>query len=170
MMIRPEVRALLFRWREVLAGLALAALGLWTALSPLPVITALGVALAASGAGVALVGLRRMRFATTGTAPGIVQLVEGQIGYFGPESGGFIALDDLAEIGLTSGAEAWLLRDLAGQRLTIPRAAAGADALFDAFARLDGFEMAALLRQIAASPPAPTAHIVWRRKARALLT
>jgi len=169
-MIRPEVIALFTRWHEVLAGAALATLGLWTALSPLPVITALGVALAAAGAGVALVGLRRLRFAATGTGPGIVQLVEGQIAYFGPESGGFMALDDLAEIGLTSGAEAWLLRDVTGQRLTIPRAATGADALFDAFARLEGIDMAAVLRNIDAGGAAPVARIVWRRKARPLLT
>ena len=169
-MIRPEARALLHRWREVLAGLALAGLGLWTALSPLPLIAALGLALMAAGAGLGVVGFRRLRFAATGTGPGVVQLVEGQIAYFGPESGGFMALDDLAEIGLTSGAEAWVLRDMAGQRLTIPRSATGADALFDAFARLEGIDMASLLRVIGAVPPQPVARIVWRRKARALLT
>ena len=169
-MIRPEARALLHRWREVLAGAALAAFGLWTALSPLPVITALGLALGVAGAGVALVGLRRMRFASTGTGPGIVQLVEGQIAYFGPDSGGFVALDDLAEIGLTDAGAAWLLRDVTGQRLTIPRAAAGADALFDAFARLEGFDMAQVLRSIDSGHGAPVARILWRRKARPLLT
>jgi hypothetical protein len=169
-MIRPEAAALLHRWREVIAGLALAVLGLWTALSPAVLIKGLGGVIGVAGLALAVVGLRRARFTARGTGPGIVQLVEGQISYFGPESGGFMALDDLAEIALGADGDAWLLRDIRGQRLSIPRAATGADGLFDAFARLDGLDMPSLLRLIDGAAPATTPRTVWRRKLNRLLT
>lgn len=169
-MIRPEAAALLHRWREVIAGLALAALGVWTLMSPALLLKGLGGAMAFAGLALAVVGLRRARFAAKGTGPGIVQLVEGQISYFGPESGGFIALDDLAEITLGPGGRDWLLRDISGQRLAIPRAAAGAEGLFDAFARLDGLDMPTLLRLIEGTNDSGGPRTVWRRKLHRLLT
>ena len=56
-----------------------------------------------------------------------------------------------------------------GQILVVPRAASGAEALFDAFTRLPGLEMEQLLR-ILAQDPAAQARTIWRRSARTLLT
>lgn len=109
--LRPEIAALFARWHEVLAGLAIAALGGWVGLWGGPFFAVVGGAVALTGAGLALIGWRRIRFARGAGAPGLVEVVEGQISYFGPHHGGFIALSDLSEIALIPGAEgrAWRL-------------------------------------------------------------
>ncbi|MCB2116006.1 MAG: hypothetical protein KDE00_06800 [Rhodobacteraceae bacterium] len=145
-MIRPELRVRLHRWREVIAaGMALA-FGLWVAAQGGLVLTPLGLALAALALGWGVVALRRLRFQLAVGAPGIVEVDEGQVGYFGPSFGGFVSLSDLAELRLTEfhGKRQWRLRTLDGQVLSVPIDAAGAERLFDAFASLPGIDMAAL--------------------------
>ena len=111
-MIRPEVGALARRWREVIAAAALAAFGLWTLSGGGYVLLPLGLAIVALAAGWGLIALRRIRFLRGIDAPGFVEVDEGQVGYFGPTFGGFVALADLAELCLAEhyGARAWRLR------------------------------------------------------------
>ena len=128
-MIRPELRVRLHRWREVIAaGMALA-FGLWVAAQGGLVLTPLGLALAALALGWGVVALRRLRFQLAVGAPGIVEVDEGQVGYFGPSFGGFVSLSDLAELRLTEfhGKRQWRLRTLDGQVLSVPIDAAGAE-------------------------------------------
>ena len=146
-MIRPEVGALARRWREVIAAAALAAFGLWTLSGGGYVLLPLGLAIVALAAGWGLIALRRIRFLRGIDAPGFVEVDEGQVGYFGPTFGGFVALADLAELCLAEhyGARAWRLRTGDGQVLLSPVDAAGADRLYDAFAALPGIDMSALV-------------------------
>lgn len=162
-LIRPEAAAALTRLREVIAGGGLAAAGLWLLFNPGYLLPALGLALIAAGAGLALVGLRRLWFRAPGQAPGVVQVIEGQVGYFGPEGGGFVALDDLIALSLTADGAHWRLTSHEGAVLIVPRAAKGAETLLDVFVRLPGLDPAALVRAASAGPAAKDRRL-WQRK------
>jgi len=168
-MIRPEALARLREWRDALIGLGLVAAGLWLILRPGLILPGLGALLALAGLSLGLVGLRRARFRAGGEGPGIVQVVEGQISYFGPHGGGFMALDEITRLWLSAEGTDWLIRAQDGRHLSIPRAARGAEALFDTFATLDGLDISQLLRRIEAAPSL-TDQLIWQRKSRILLT
>ncbi|MCC5986280.1 MAG: hypothetical protein JJT95_01270 [Pararhodobacter sp.] len=171
-MIRPEVHAQFSRWREALIGLALVGAGLWMLTQPALLVRALGVLVALAGLALAVIGTRRARFAPGGVAggPGVVEIVEGQIVYFAPEGGGFVALDEITMLALSADGRRWLIDAADGGQLAVPLDASGAEALFDAFAALPGIDMARLTRAAregAATHPRP----LWRRDAAsALLT
>jgi hypothetical protein len=173
--IRPELRAVAWRWREVLAGAALALLGAWTVAQGGYFLTPLGLAVLGLGAGWALTSWRRLRFRQDGEAPGIVRVTEAQVAYFGPRVGGFIGLPDLAEIRLLTlrGRRIWKLKQGDGQLLHIPVESDGAEALFDAFAALPGIDTAALVAALGSDAPVSDSRVValaevdrliWTRK------
>ncbi|RUS60760.1 hypothetical protein EGN72_07625 [Pseudorhodobacter sp. E13] len=180
--IRPEARAALWRGREVFAALGLGAIGLWCIALGGLVLAPVGAAIAALAAGFGLLAWRRLRFAQTGDAPGVVELDEGQISYFGPSFGGAVALRELVELRLLTvqARRVWRLRQQDGQVLLIPVEAAGADRLFDAFASLPGMDSRDLVDAV--SPPTADAaqgralvsisdsRVIWRHPARAVLT
>lgn len=150
-MIRPELRAALWRWREVIGAGAVVALGLWIAAPGGWVLVPIGLGIAALGAGLAVQGWRRLRFAQGIDAPGVVTVDEGQISYMGPQLGGFVSVPELEELRLITlrGRRLWRLLQVDGQVVLIPVDAAGADGLFDVFATLPGMDMAALLAALA---------------------
>lgn len=160
--VRPEILATASRWREVIAALAIAALGLWTATRGGYLLTPLGLALLALGLGWALTAFRRLRFQQDGDAPGIVRVTEGQIAYYGPRVGGFVGLPDLAELRLLTlrGRRIWKLKQGDGQLLHIPVEAEGAAALFDAFATLPGIDMAALVAALGTDAPSSDSRVI----------
>ncbi len=164
--MRPEAAALLRRWREVAAAAALALAGLWLSARGGPFWGALGATLAAAGAGLVWIGLRRLRFRPSGDAPGVVEIVEGQIGYFGPGYGGYAALSDVTELRLVEaqGRRAWAIAQEGGFALFIPVEAEGALALFDAFASLPGLDPATLIAAL--DRPGPPDRLLWRRDGR----
>lgn len=164
-MIRPELRAHLTRQREAyVAGLLLAA-SLWIGTRGGWFLAAVGLGLAALNAGWLVLALRRARFARPVSDPGVVDLDEGRIGYWGTGGavlGGTMALEDLVEIRLLllKDSQFWRLKSRDGQALLVPVAALGSEKLFDAFAGLPGIDMgtltAALDRRI-------SAQSLWRR-------
>lgn len=163
-------------WREVMAALALGAFGLWVASRGGAILVPAGLAIGALGVAWAVTARRRMRFHREVGAPGVVEVVEGQVSYMGPVVGGAVSLDELADLRLVSlrGRRLWRLRQADGQAILIPVDAAGADGLYDAFVSLPGMDTGAL---VAALSPAPTAVgtaalavepapvLVWRRQA-----
>lgn len=174
-LIRPELLSATRRNAELLAALALAAFGAWTATRGGYLLTPLGLALAALGLGWALTAFRRLRFQQDGEAPGIVRVTEAQIAYYGPRVGGFVGLPDLSEIRLLTlrGRRIWKLKQGDGQLLHIPVESDGAEALFDAFATLPGIDMAALVAALGSDAPASDARVIalnevdrliWTRK------
>ena len=168
-MIRPEAARALRRWREPGAAAALLGLGLWLGLRGGWVMAGVGGALALAALSWGFVALRRLRFAGAGDAPGIVEVVEGQVAYFGPDGGGFVALRDIVEIALVAGpagaGRAWRIRPAEGPALCVPVAAEGAARLYDAFAQLPGIDMG----RIAAAPEAGVTGRLWRHPARPAL-
>jgi len=175
-LIRPDLLADMTRAREVILGGAVALAGGWMVWLGGYVLVPLGLAVVGSGIGWALVALRRLRFDQGGDAPGLVEIVEGQIGYLGPGSGGFVSLAELTELRLITlrGRRVWRLKQADGQALLVPVDAAGAGALFDAFASLPGMDSGALVAALQpplpqggrALRPAAETQTVWRRSGR----
>lgn len=179
-MIRDGARAALWRAREVMLGLGLLAVGLWLMRLGGYLLLPVGAALGLGGLALGLLGLRRMRFAASGGAPGIVTVDEAQISYMGPQLGGFVSLPDLIEIRLVTmrGRRMWRLKQADGQALLVPLDATGAEALFDAFSALPGLSSGDLVAAL--SDPGPRGagvvradiaenRLVWQRRGRAVM-
>jgi hypothetical protein len=161
--LRPEAMAALYRWREVIAAAGVVMAGLWFVGQRGFLMGALGMALIGAGLGLGWVALRRLRFARPVDAPGIVEVLEGQVSYMGPEAGGWVALSELERVVLTgpAGARVWRLIQADGQGVDLPTRAAGADRLFDVFAGLPGFDMAGALAAL--DSPQPVDRVLWSR-------
>ena len=178
--IRPEVTAALWRGREAIAALGVVAGGAWMAWLGGYLLVPLGLCVAAVGAAWGVQAWRRLRFAQSVDAPGVVEVDEAQVGYFGPGDGGFVGLPDLVELRLISlkGRRMWRLKQADGQALLVPVDAAGAERLFDAFASLPGMDTQALVAALdpvhaaggAAMVNVSDSRVIWRRPARAVLT
>lgn len=165
--VRPDARAALWRWREVLAGLVAGGIGLWWILAGSGILVWIGAAILAAGAGLAIIGTQRLRFRTGQRGPGAVRVDEGQIAYFGPLTGGIAAISELAELRLDPrGTPHWVLVQPGQPDLHIPLGADGAEALFDAFASLPGLSTEQMLTAMRRKEDRP--FVVWRRGARAL--
>ncbi len=145
--LRPEARAALWRWREVLISAGICVLGLWWAAAAYGVMRWLGAIVALIGLALGVAAVQRLRFAQGGGGAGIVQINERRLAYFGPLTGGVIDLDDLTRVDLdpTGHPAHWLLTGHGAQTLAIPVDAEGADALFDVFAALPGIRTERML-------------------------
>ena len=171
--VRPEVTEMIWRAREVIwAGLVVAAGGWLIGLGGY-VLVPVGLVVGGIGSVLAVTAFRRMRFEQSVSAPGIVELDEAQVGYLGPEVGGFLSLQELVELRLLSlrGRRLWRLKQADGQALLIPVDARGAERLFDAFANLPGMDTAGLVAALepssqptgAALTLAAQTRVIWRR-------
>ena len=163
--LRPEARAALWRWREVLFAALLAALGLWWALGSFGVVKWLGVVLVVIGLGLGWAGWQRARFRQDGQGPGVVILDERRLVYMGPLTGGAMDVADLTRLELEPAAlpaPHWVLTGVGGQDLAIPVNAEGAEALFDVFATLPGIRSAQMLAVLERTPHARVT--VWERE------
>lgn len=175
--IRPDAVAAVMRWREVGLAAIVVAVGVWIALLGGYLLLPVGAGVAALGLGLGLLAWRRMRFANAGGAPGLVEVDEGQISYFGPNAGGSVAIPDLVEVRLAfvQGRRFWRLKQADGQALLVPVEASGAERLFDAFSALPGMDTQALVAAIAPKTPqvgrgisvvqgaASIGPVIWRR-------
>ena len=98
--IRPEAQAFLWRWRELLGALALLLLGLRWAIWGIGLMQITGWACVALALVLGVVGAQRMRFRLGSGGPGVVQVTEGQISYFGPLTGGAVARSEIETLRL----------------------------------------------------------------------
>lgn len=165
--VRPEARAALWRWREVLTGLGALVLGLWWVLGTTGLLQWVGGAVALAGAALAAAGVQRGRFRAGAGGPGVVQVDEGQIAYFGPLTGGVVALSEITALTIdhTARPPHWVLEQPDQDDLRIPLNAEGAEALFDVFASLPGLRterMLAAMRNGAGHPP-DRPEVIWKR-------
>ena len=162
-MIRPEVRASFWRWRELIIGLLVVALGAYWYFTSFGLLKLVGVVTMLFGAMAIFVGQQRGRFRVTGSAPGIVNLVEGQISYFGPKEGGAIAIADITGVSLVKheDMQSWRLDQNGHPSLIIPITAQGGELLFDAFAELKDLNLENMVHQISQENEHST--VIWRR-------
>jgi hypothetical protein len=163
-LIREDLTVTMHHWREVIAAGGLALVGLWLIGLGGYLLVPLGVIVLGLAGLWAVQAWRRLRFAQGVSAPGVVEVDEAQVGYFGPGFGGFVALPDMVELRLLTlnGQRLWRLKQDDGQALLIPVSATGAERLFDAFASLPGMDMQAL---VAAASGSAGDGLVWRRQA-----
>lgn len=166
-MTRPDLRSLLRTHAELLIFSALALGALWVAFWGGWFFAVLGGAGALVAGSLALGALRRTPFRRDVAAPGVVEIVEGAIRYYGAtDMGGEIPLRDLIEIRLLrlDGHAHWRLRSRTGEALLIPADAAGAGALADAFTALPGLDMGAVSAALAhVARQKDAMRTVWRR-------
>ncbi len=160
---RPEAVAAVKRWREALVGLALAVLGLWWIMGPGELLALVGAVLVLIAGGLILIGIQRGRFRGPGGGAGAVQVDEGEITYFGPLTGGVVALRELERLTLDRAMYPphWRLDQRGSPALMIPVNAAGSDALFDAFASLPGLRTERMLSELGEDSKA--AVVIWER-------
>nr|WP_245216227.1 hypothetical protein [Sagittula salina] len=151
------------RWQEVLAGAGVVGLGLYWAFFSGGLLHWIGWGVAGLGVLWVFAGVQRARFAVGEDGPGVVQVVERRISYFGPSEGGILDLEALGSLVLDPGSEppAWVLRAPGHDPLRIPLTAKGADQLFDAFASLPGIRTEHMLRHMETLAPGPV--VIWRR-------
>lgn len=162
-LIRPEAAARLYRWREAIGATLALAVGLWLATRGGWLLLGLGAAVMLIGAGLLVTAVQRLRFAPTSRGPGMVEVDEGQIAWFGPGIGGFVSVAELAELGLVTvqGLRVWRLRQTDGQMLLVPVDAEGAGQLYDALTTLPGIEGHRLLAALGTPADTP---LIWRRE------
>ena len=161
---RAEVSDQLWRWRETIIGGALLVLGLWLVIGPGYLLAVPGYAALAAGVALIWLGVQRARFRDTDDGTGAVQVDEGQITYFGPLTGGTVALRELQRLSLDRQMfpAHWRLepRDESAP-LLIPVNAAGSEALFDAFAALPGLRTERMLFELRKTRR--DAVVIWER-------
>ena len=161
--VRPEAQAAMWRVREILAGVALGALGVWLSLG-IGLTVWLGYALLGVALALLIVGVQRARFRLGGGGPGVVAVDEGQIGYFGPLTGGVLSLADLDRLILdpTGHPAHWILERNGQLPLQIPVNAEGAEALVDAFAALPGLRTERMLAELRGRTEHPV--VIWEKQ------
>tara|TARA_R100000365_G_C2735486_1_gene64921 strand:+ start:1134 stop:1463 length:330 start_codon:yes stop_codon:yes gene_type:complete len=98
--LRQGARDQLWRWREAIVGGVLMLLALWLVTGPGFLLAVPGYAALAGGAALIWLGVQRARFRGEGDGAGAVQVVEGQITYFGPLTGGTVSLRELQRLSL----------------------------------------------------------------------
>lgn len=160
--VRPEARARLMQWREAIIGGGVLLLGLyWGLFTGGGLLHWIGYAVAIIGALLVAAGIQRARFRLGSGGPGIVQVVEGRISYFGPLTGGVADLGALSQLSLdpTASPAHWLLYQPGQPPLAIPLTAEGADTLFDAFATLPGLQTERMLARMRDGGQDPV--VIW---------
>ena len=164
--VRPEARQAIWRWREVLVALGVLALGAYWAFGTGALLHWLGYVVLVAGVVLLVTGLQRGRFRGSKGGPGVVHVDEGAVAYFGPLTGGAVALRELTAVMLDPGGKPphWVLSQPGQADLYIPLNAEGAEALFDAFASLPGIKTEKMLAEMKRDHGQPV--MIWQREAR----
>lgn len=169
-LIRPEARAALWRWREVLIGALITALGANWAFGSFGVMGWLGWLVLAVGLALLVAGLQRARVKPRRGGPGVIELDEGQLAYLHPENGAIVALPAVIRIEIeTTGAGPfeddlfWRFFQNNGYSARIPASAVGSERLFDALAGFPGADY----RQVIAASGSTERHVfvIWQKEA-----
>lgn len=166
--LRPEVAAAFARWREALIGGAVAAAGLWGLATQRGI--GFGIAAVAAAAGLLLVveGIRRARLPQGGGGPGLVEVDERQVTYFGPGGGAAVSIDALTRVEIVTndagpfgGDLYWAFHSDGGPPLFVPGDAVGAEAILDALTALPGIDFSQVTAAMGSTEP--RRFVIWAR-------
>ncbi|MEO0372817.1 MAG: hypothetical protein AAF231_15280, partial [Pseudomonadota bacterium] len=148
---------------EALAGASGLGFGLWWLFSGASLTRWIGGAVALAALALLVAGIQRGRFRGRSGGLGVVRADEGQVAYFGPLTGGVVALSEMSQLRFdaTGKPEHWVLTQPGQPDLFIPVNAEGADALFDIFVRLPGLKTERLLSVMRTTTQAQT--VLWQR-------
>ncbi len=161
--VRSEARQAIWRWRETLVALAILVLGAYWAFGTGALLHWIGYFVLVAGSVLLVTGLQRGRFRGNQNGPGVVHVDEGAVAYFGPLSGGAVALREMTALTLdpTGKPPHWVLSQPGQADLYIPLTASGAETLFDAFASLPGIQTEKMLTEMKRDRDHPV--IIWQR-------
>lgn len=166
--VRPELAATFARYREAGIGAGLALAGLYGMATQHGL--AFYLSLLALPAGLALLweGVQRARLPSGGTGPGVVEVDERQITYFGPDGGMAVSVDALIrvevvtnDLGPFASDLFWVFHSEGAPPLVVPGDAAGADQIHDALTALPGMDFRRVAQ--AAGSVSPGSFVVWQR-------
>lgn len=170
--IRPEARAAIWRWRDVLAGTPVLILGLYWAFGTGGILSWIGYAVTVLGGVMLFTGLQRGRFlgGLGRKSTGLIELDERQLTYFGVGEGVIVPLGAVARIEIETN-DRGPIEDDAFWRFTladysvsrIPAAAVGSDKLFDALAAFPGADYEKVIA--AAGCTENTRFLIWEKAA-----
>jgi hypothetical protein len=167
-MIRPDLRTWAAQRSEAIVATLILLAGLWLTLRGGWFFAAVGALVLLVGLSLLIGAIRRLPFRRGIAAPGVVEVDEGAVRYYGAAVlGGEIALRDLVEIRLLrlKGRGHWRLRSATGEALLVPVDAAGSDALAHAFTALPGLDMGAVSAALAhVADQHDAVRTVWRRR------
>ena len=163
-LVRIEIRDWAARWHEALIAAGIGLLGLYWALTTYGLLSWIGWGLVALAPVLAFAGVQRGRFRTGAGGPGVVTVDEGQVTYFGPLSGGAVAMTELSRLSLDGESQppCWVLEQPGQPDLPVPLTAEGADALFDVFAALPGIKTDRMIEEMRRSPR-PHRVVIWEK-------
>lgn len=166
--IRPPVLEHFTKWREAYFVGFVLGLGCWMFLYGQTnvnlVLQGLGLVVSLVGIILLRTAIQRIRFRRSEKAPGMVDVTEREISYFGPMHGKTISLESLNKIELRESeayAAIWVLHHTEGDPMIVPTTAKGSDRLFDAFTSLSGVQMSALVAAINQVPV--HSQVIWER-------
>jgi hypothetical protein len=166
--IRPPVTAHFTKWREAYFAGFVMALGGWAFLRGQSnlnlILQGLGLIISLAGIIFLRTAIQRIRFRKSQKAPGMVDVTEREISYFGPMHGKTISLESLSKIELRESeayASIWVLHHIEGDPMIVPTTAKGSDRLFDAFISLSNVKMDTLVSAINQVPI--QAQVIWER-------
>ena len=161
---RPEAKATIWRFRDVWGALAVLGLGAWWAATGLGFVQWLGYIIAGLGVVLLIAGIQRGRFRQGTDGPGVVQITERRLAYFGPLDGGVLDIADMSRLSFDPTghpAPYWVLTGPEARDLSIPTTATGAEALFDVFSALPDLKTEKLLGVL--SDPPDHRVVIWSR-------
>jgi len=167
--IRPEVKAMAWRFRDVIVAVGVLVWGIWLAYGGLGIVPWIGYALILLGVVLLIAGLQRARFRQGSDGPGIVQITERRLAYFGPLDGGVMDIADITTLAFDPGghpAPHWVLTGPDAREIAIPTTARGAELLFDTFSILPGMRADKMLGVL--SEPPDQRVVIWSRPSRLL--
>ena len=161
--IRPDARQTLWRWREVLVAIFVLTLGAFWVFGTFGLLQYLGYVVVILGIVMLVASLQRVRFQGGEGGPGVVHVDEAQVAYFGPLTGGSVALGEMTALMLDPSAKPahWLLIQPGQADLQVPLNATGSEALFDAFATLPGIKTERMLAQMKRDGDQPV--MIWQK-------
>ena len=162
--IRQEAKDVIWQWREAIAGLGAALLGLWMGAGGQGIVPIIGAGMMVAGIALSIAGWQRARFRRGRDGAGVVQVTEGQITYFGPFTGGAVATSSISEVWLVPDRRGpiWQIEAPRVETLHIPVSAEGAEALFDVFGALPGLDTEAMLAALDRTDATP--ELIWTRR------
>ncbi|WP_322866409.1 hypothetical protein U5922_009500 [Aquicoccus sp. G2-2] len=161
---RPQAREAVWRWREVIIGAAVTALGANWAFTGFGLLRWLGWVVLVFGLALLMAGLQRARVRPVTGGVGVVDLDEAQLSYFRPEGGVIVPLSQVGRIEIETTPDAamtWVFTLRDGQRARIPASAVGGERLLDALSHFPGAQYRNVIEASAAE--AAQRFVIWQR-------
>lgn len=150
-------------WREPLIAIVLAALGLYWIINSHGILYTIGFGFLITGATLAYAGYQRIRFKRAETGGGLIDFTEGQISYFGPQTGAIFSIDEIKCLTLdqSNSYSKWIVEITACNKVEIPTNVKGNEVLFDVFNNLEDFQTEKMLEALSSSESIKT--VLWQK-------